>query len=193
MKKAILLTICMAISSITQADDLSFRTECIGSYSIDLPDNIEVALYPTNKYFEPKTKYPAYFSDGKWAILSTFNYNDNDSDDDDFQFASIWPALNYKKLDKYIKEKFNKTMEMANGDPKLKSEVRQKKSMLEDETIKYYSKKELKMPFNPVFWQNYDINQFTKLQQIKGYITLLPIHWTEGENNAIPYHIRLVT
>ena len=74
----ILFTTCMAISSITQAADLTFKTECMGSYSIDLPDNIEVALYPTNKYFEPKTKYPAYFSDGKWAILSTFNYNDND-------------------------------------------------------------------------------------------------------------------
>jgi len=84
-------------------------------------------------------------------------------------------------------------MEMANGDPKLKSEVRQKNGMLEDQTIKYYFEKELKMPFNPAFWQNYDINQFTELQQIKGYITLLPIHWTEGENNAIPYHIRLVT
>ena len=108
-------------------------------------------------------------------------------------YASIWPALDYKKLENYVKEKYNKTMEMANGDPKLKSEVRQKKRMLEDQTIKYYFEKELKMPFNPVFWQNYDINQFTELQQIKGYITLLPIHWTEGENNAIPYHIRLVT
>ena len=77
MKKAILLTICMAISNITQATNLTFKTECIGSYSIDLPDNIEVALYPTNKYFEPKTNYPAYFSDGKWAILSTFSYNKN--------------------------------------------------------------------------------------------------------------------
>ena len=108
-------------------------------------------------------------------------------------FASIWPALDYKKLDNYVSEKYNKTIEMANGDLKLKSEVRQKKRMLEDETIKYYFEKELKMPFNPAFWQNYDINQFTELQQIKGYITLLPIHWTEGENNAIPYHIRLVT
>ena len=108
-------------------------------------------------------------------------------------FASIWPALDYKKLDNYVREKYNKTMEMANGDPKLKSEVRQKKRMLEDQTIKYYFEKELKMPFNSIFWQNYDINQLTELQQIKGYITLLPIHWTEGENNAIPYHIRLVT
>ena len=108
-------------------------------------------------------------------------------------FASIWLDLDYEKLDEFINEKYNKTMEMANGDPKLKSEVRQKNGMLEDQTIKYYFEKELKMPFNPVFWQNYDINQFTELQQIKGYITLLPIHWTEGENNAIPYHIRLVT
>ena len=84
-------------------------------------------------------------------------------------------------------------MEMANGDSRLEYEVREKEGMLEEQTIKYYSKTELKMPFNPVFWQNYDINQFTELQQIKGYITLLPIHWTEGENNAIPYHIRLVT
>ena len=73
----ILFTTCMAISSITQAADLTFKTECIGSYSIDLPDNIEVALYPTNKYFEPKTRFPVYFSDGKWAILSAFNYNRN--------------------------------------------------------------------------------------------------------------------
>ena len=108
-------------------------------------------------------------------------------------FASIWPDLDYEKLDEFINEKYNKTMQMANGDPKLKSEVRQKKRMLEDQTIKYYFEKELKMPFNPAFWQNYDINQFAELQQIKGYITLLPIHWTEGENNAIPYHIRLVT
>ena len=99
----------------------------------------------------------------------------------------------YKELDDYTKGKYKKTMEMANGDPRLEYEVSQKEGMLEDETIKYYLEKELKMPFNPVFWQNYDINQFTELQQIKGYITLLPIHWTEGENNAIPYHIRLVT
>ena len=74
----ILFTTCMAISSITQAADLTFKTECVGSYSIDLPDNIEVALFPTNKFLEPKTRFPVYFSDGKWAILSTFNYNHND-------------------------------------------------------------------------------------------------------------------
>ena len=108
-------------------------------------------------------------------------------------FASIWPDLDYEKLDEFINEKYNKTMEMAKGDSRLEYEVRQKKGMLEEQTIKYYSETELKMPFNSFFWQNYDINQFTELQKIKGHITLLPIHWTEGENNAIPYHIRLVT
>ena len=77
MKKTFLLTICMAISSITQADDLSFKTECIGSYSIDLPDNIEVALYPVERYLQPGSKFPNYFLDGKWAILSIFEYNNN--------------------------------------------------------------------------------------------------------------------
>lgn len=108
-------------------------------------------------------------------------------------FASIWPDLDYEKLDEFINEKYNKTMEMAKGDSRLEYEVRQKKGMLEEQMVKYYSENELKMPFNSFFWQNYDINQFTELQKIKGHITLLPIHWTEGENNAIPYHIRLVT
>ena len=165
-----------------------------GLYGEGVEQAIEVPeLASSVKAIQSRAKANADIYESVFPFIVRNYLNDNDSDDDEFQFASIWPALNYKKLDKYIKEKFNKTMEMANGDPKLKSEVRQKKSMLEDETIKYYSKKELKMPFNPVFWQNYDINQFTKLQQIKGYITLLPIHWTEGENNAIPYHIRLVT
>ena len=44
----------MAISSIAQAADLTFKTECIGSYSIDLPDNIEIALFPIERYLQPK-------------------------------------------------------------------------------------------------------------------------------------------
>jgi phospholipase D1/2 len=49
------------------------------------------------------------------------------------------------------------------------------------------------MPFNPIFWENYNINQVTKLRKIKGYITLLPIYWTAEKNNAIPYHARLIS
>ena len=61
MKKAILLTSCMTISSITQAADLTFKPECIGSYSIDLPDNIEIALFPIERYLQPRSNYPNYF------------------------------------------------------------------------------------------------------------------------------------
>ena len=31
------------------------------------------------------------------------------------------------------------------------------------------------------------------LNNIKGFITLLPIHWTEGENSKMPYHNALLT
>ena len=78
--------ILMAISSITQAADLTFKTECIGSYSIDLPDNIEIALFPIERYLQPRSNYPNYFLDGKWAILSTFNYNRNNIDIADGKF-----------------------------------------------------------------------------------------------------------
>lgn len=162
-----------------------------GLYGEGLEQAIEVPeLASSVKAIQSRAKTNANIYESVFPFIVRNYLNDSD---DEFQFASIWPSLDYDKLDEFINEKYNKTMEMANGDPKLKSEVRQKKRMLEDETIKYYFEKELKMPFNPVFWQNYDINQNTELQQIKGYITLLPIHWTEGENNAIPYHIRLVT
>lgn len=43
-----------------------------------LPDNLEVALYPTARYLKPKSRYAVYFADGKWAYLSRFNYNKKD-------------------------------------------------------------------------------------------------------------------
>ena len=32
-----------------------------------------------------------------------------------------------------------------------------------------------------------------QLSQVKGYITLLPIHWTEGENNNMSFHTAAIT
>ena len=77
IRRVILLTALLGSCFATQAVELNYKTECIGSYTVDLPDNLEVALYPTKQYLEPKSRYPIYFADGKWAILSTFNYNRN--------------------------------------------------------------------------------------------------------------------
>ncbi|MCX8639843.1 hypothetical protein J3U37_06975 [Gilliamella sp. B3172] len=76
MKKMIFLFGVLSLNT-TLAVELTYKTECIGSYTLDLPDNLEVALYPTNKYLKPKSRFPIYFQDGKWAILSAFNYNQN--------------------------------------------------------------------------------------------------------------------
>jgi phospholipase D1/2 len=51
-----------------------------------------------------------------------------------------------------------------------------------------------KMPFSDEFWQNAQSRRFankSELQKIKGYITQIPLRWTETENNFIPYNIRL--
>lgn len=49
------------------------------------------------------------------------------------------------------------------------------------------------MPFSESFWASNKIVQYSnKLNGIKGYFTMLPVHWTEGENNLIPYNIRLI-
>ena len=77
IRRVILLTTLLGSCFASQAVELNYKTECIGSYTVDLPDNLEVALYPTKQYLEPKSRYPIYFADGKWAILSTFNYNRN--------------------------------------------------------------------------------------------------------------------
>jgi phospholipase D1/2 len=51
-----------------------------------------------------------------------------------------------------------------------------------------------KMPFSDEFWQNAQSRRFankSELQKIKGYITQIPLHWTDTEHNVIPYNIRL--
>ncbi|MDK4748191.1 type VI secretion system tip protein VgrG [Leclercia adecarboxylata] len=47
------------------------------------------------------------------------------------------------------------------------------------------------MPFSTSFWNGYKRQSFN-LKNIKGFFTTLPVHWTEGENNLIPYNIRLI-
>ena len=50
------------------------------------------------------------------------------------------------------------------------------------------------MPFDTEFWAKPRLMKITaNLAQVKGYITLLPIEWTKGENNNIGYHTALVT
>ncbi|WP_305764239.1 hypothetical protein [Citrobacter sp. wls714] len=60
-----------------------------------------------------------------------------------------------------------------------------------DNSNKHVRAAALKMPFSTDFWLTYNkakFNNLNKLKEIKGYITLLPLHWTENENNLIPYH-----
>lgn len=53
-----------------------------------------------------------------------------------------------------------------------------------------------KMPFSAEFWQQLTQAEQDKnrlyLQNINGYFTALPIYWTAGENNLIPYNLRLI-
>lgn len=53
------------------------------------------------------------------------------------------------------------------------------------------------MPFSADFWHRYKNNDVfmdkkDNLNNIKGYITLLPIHWAEGENNLVDYHVEII-
>ena len=120
-------------------------------------------------------------------------------------YASIWPALDYDKLEEYknIKLKEEKSGKGKHNLYRTNKERHESNKYFlndqaEDRDIKKllekdYFKEELLMPFNEIFWQNYNINEEQKLKDIKGYITLVPIYWTKGENNAIPFHIRLLT
>lgn len=49
------------------------------------------------------------------------------------------------------------------------------------------------MPFAESFWQHYKYQDKGSLKaKVKGYFTVLPVRWTEGENNLIPYNMRLI-
>ncbi|WP_433670913.1 hypothetical protein [Klebsiella michiganensis] len=50
------------------------------------------------------------------------------------------------------------------------------------------------IPFSETFWTSNRAAQYSnKLNGVKGYFTMLPVHWTEGENNLIPYNMRLIS
>jgi len=50
-----------------------------------------------------------------------------------------------------------------------------------------------RMPFTDSFWRySQCINASSLEVKVKGYFTTLSIHWTEGENNLIPFNMRLI-
>ncbi|PIT63800.1 hypothetical protein BHC47_03465 [Snodgrassella alvi] len=65
-------------------------------------------------------------------------------------------------------------MEMANRDPKIKSEVRQKNGMLEDETIKYYFEKELKCHLILFFGKTTILINLLNYNKSKGILPCCP-------------------
>ncbi|EOF5434772.1 phospholipase D-like domain-containing protein [Salmonella enterica] len=80
------------------------------------------------------------------------------------------------------------------GEPALLWPIYKSKNFIISDAIK-------NMPFSVDFWRMYKTDfkyreklycKKQKLEKIKGYITLLPIHWTEGENNLIDYHTALL-
>lgn len=82
----------------------------------------------------------------------------------------------------------------SDGTPALLWPVYINKSREVKEAAKY-------MPFSVDFLRMYKTDfkyrellyrKKQKLNEVKGYITLLPIHWTEGENNLIDYHTALI-
>ncbi|MCK7228010.1 phospholipase D-like domain-containing protein [Enterobacter asburiae] len=48
------------------------------------------------------------------------------------------------------------------------------------------------MPFSDAYWTGRRIQSSNNINSIKGYFTALPVHWTEGEENLIPYNMRLI-
>ena len=115
MKKTLLLLGLLSLSVTTQAVELAYKTECIGSYTLDLPDNLEIALNPIEHYFEPSSKSPNYFADKKWAILSVFNYNRNILDIYD---GNLNKTAKQQVINKLIEESDNRSE--TNSKRKLK-------------------------------------------------------------------------
>lgn len=51
---------------------------------------------------------------------------------------------------------------------------------------------EFKMPFSEAFWKDYNFVDRGPLNVVKGYFTSLTTKWSEGENNLLPYNMRLI-
>ncbi|MEO8730308.1 MAG: phospholipase D-like domain-containing protein [Rhodoferax sp.] len=72
--------------------------------------------------------------------------------------------------------------------------VREKFRIKNKLSYKEYNPMPRPMPFDADFWkQPQHKPAAVQLTAVKGFITLLPIRWTEGENNKIPFHNALLT
>ncbi|QLY71043.1 phospholipase [Citrobacter freundii] len=107
-------------------------------------------------------------------------------------YENVFDFIPRNYLNKINKD--NTYEDNASGKPAFLWPVYKSKNPTVIESIK-------NMPFSVDFWRAYKTNlNFRKtiydkdnqLKNIKGYITLLPIHWTEGENNLIDYHTALI-
>jgi phospholipase D1/2 len=77
----------------------------------------------------------------------------------------------------------------------MKIEAKQKKAEDKGQSTKNLNPLARPMPFSADFWKEpqHTPEGVAGLSNIKGFITLLPIRWTETENNKIPYHNALLT
>jgi phospholipase D1/2 len=87
--------------------------------------------------------------------------------------ASIWPVINAE----------------------VRQQVLRSKNQKENKQLDFAIMKKDLMPFEPDFWKfpPYNISQVKRLEDVRGFITTYPVHWTEGENNNMQYHMALVT
>ena len=86
--------------------------------------------------------------------------------------ASIWPVIN------------TEVRQLIAQSPEKNQNLKPDLTMI---------KKDL-MFFESAFWDSplYITTQVKRLDDIRGFITSYPVHWTKGENNNMQYHMALV-
>lgn len=108
-------------------------------------------------------------------------------------------AKNYEAVFDFVPRDDYKTEE-SEGENYTKSRKRDRKSrknasiwpVLVANTVVTHLDKE-NMPFTELFWQKTNMTgSRVELKNINGFFTAIPVHWTEGENNLLPYNMRLI-
>lgn len=105
------------------------------------------------------------------AAFDWIPQNMDPTDDEGKRFSTIWPRWD------------------------VSIEVKRNVAKKNDLPYKHINPMPTPMPFDAAFWNTpqHHPEAAKNLSEVKGFITLLPIHWTKGENNKIPYHNALIT
>ena len=116
------LSLCLGYSSYIQAQD--WKNECVGYYQMQLPDNLEVALYPVDLIVDP-LKDPGWTKDGPITryLFPRISFSDNRDQDNNDRVQSQFSQFYYRDYKVNISSESNAPIDFQHHENEFRARI----------------------------------------------------------------------